>query len=474
MKQLIFLSLILVASKVLSQTGELVTRSMLENIVKVEKGFGVIVGQDDNNYYIATANHVIESNGSKKKNVQVEHFRMASEDLTADVFKNSYPSDKQDLAVLILSKNQTTFRKPDNMGISNRNYDLRGTEVWYVKDDWLIPVNPCVISSSEDDLLNKLRLEKCDIIDGNSGSPIISKNGIEGIITNDRPGLEGEALSISFISKAFNEWKIPFGNIIDEKRIWGANLPGDGRKVVKEGETWVIGQNGQYFFEELLMEDNSKIALDSSVSHIKIASQVTYIGKNVSILGAGFNGNNGNHGRPGGGGSDCSPGGSGTSGFSGKSGGDGKNIILNLGIKRFGTLLIDTSGGTGGTGGSGGSGGSGGKADCSSNCRGASGGTGGNGGNGGDGGNGGNIELKYYFIDDYYQRLSVERDVALIVDGGESGTGGEEGLGGPGGPGKDCKLFKKGGGGPGHNGLKGQKGNPGKTGSITFGVLPLN
>ena len=147
---------------------------------------------------------------------------------------------------------------------------------------------------------------------------------------------------------------------------------------VQAGKTKVITPKEQNLIvEHWIMEDNSTIIIDPSLSIWKFTANKATIGKNCKIIARGKNGKSGTNGTQGKSHANCTNAGHGINGGNGGNGSNGINLDLNFNIVSLGSIEINSSGGNGGIGGNGGNGGNGGRARCGKNC---------NGGNGGNGG----------------------------------------------------------------------------------------
>lgn len=225
----------------------------------------------------------------------------------------------------------------------------------------------------------------------------------------------------------------------------------------------VLIERSVLHLERLVLEDGAVLRLAPSISHLQLNAEQAWIGNKVSILARGADGRAGREGQDVSGAAACQAGVAGTDGGSGSRGGDGADLELSLGLRSFGSLLIDTRGGAGGAGGRGGAGGAGGDSDT---CIGAPGGQGGRGGNGGGGGKGGDVSLRYWSLDSagHIPFSNYGPGIWLETAGGAGAVAGTAGAGGNGGAGQafkrstGIKVFRD-------SGIAGAAGAPGQPGA---------
>lgn len=171
---------------------------------------------------------------------------------------------------------------------------------------------------------------------------------------------------------------------------------------------------------------------------------------------------------------ECEDGTPGTPGAAGTAGGNGRDLLLTMGISRFDGLTIDASGGAGGGGGGGGTGSDGGAAK---GCHAGDGGDGASGGNGGGGGNGGNIELRFW-VTEPGVRVPVTNYGVGVTLRSEAGDAGAAGAGGKGGEGGRARYEKRSNGKTiareaGDDGATGQPGRAGREGAAGRTLLEV-
>ncbi|NMY50107.1 hypothetical protein [Pseudomonas sp. WS 5011] len=220
--------------------------------------------------------------------------------------------------------------------------------------------------------------------------------------------------------------------------------------------------------ERLVLEDGATLRLAPGLPRFELRAEQAWIGRDVRLLARGSDASAGRAGAAGSAGKSCANGEAGQPGEAGGAGAAGTDLQITLGLRSFGSLLLDTRGGAGSAGGSGGDGGDGGAAD---RCAGGAGGTGGRGGEGGAGGRGGTVALRYWSLSEagYIPVSNHGPGVQILTAGGLGAAGGRGGKGGIAGAGEfstrgnGIKVYRNG-GAPGEAGLTGAPGSSGETG----------
>lgn len=228
--------------------------------------------------------------------------------------------------------------------------------------------------------------------------------------------------------------------------------------IIKSKQKYSFGESDIVVADTLIMEDSSRIELNSLKRENYLHSKVLIVGNHCSIVGSGINGKQGRSGRSGNSPvGPCKSGTSGTEGGRGLDGTPGVNLFLYLEhVTLKSSLIIDLHGGDGGTGGSGGEGGSG--TSGIVHCNGGNGGAGGNGGNGANGGEGGTIAI---YCPAGLSEL-VHKNFKVRNQGGAFGRAGRGGYSGTGGLGPSGRNGKN-----GKQGEEGFDGFVGKNGKLT-------
>ena len=182
------------------------TESLKKNVVAVranfaegenEKGFGFIVGEQNNLLYVVTAAHVVRG-VDKDKNAQSIRLKFYT-DLRWYEASFVYHWDKEDLALLELAKpaSLTNWRR-DCADLQPRTYQkVRFIGQHGNEPNWVDPGLDGNIYQDNDPELN---FAIGTIRPGTSGAPLITARGIVGMITKDDIG-SSTALKLTQIQK---------------------------------------------------------------------------------------------------------------------------------------------------------------------------------------------------------------------------------------------------------------------------------
>lgn len=182
------------------------TESLKKNVVAIranfaegenEKGFGFIVGEQNNLLYVVTAAHVVRG-VDKDKNAQAIRLKFYT-DLRWFEASFVYHWDKEDLALLELTKpaSVTNWRR-DCADLQPRTYQkVRFIGQHGNEPNWVDPGLDGNIYQDNDPELN---FAIGTIRPGTSGAPLITAKGIVGMITKDDIG-SSTALKLTQIQK---------------------------------------------------------------------------------------------------------------------------------------------------------------------------------------------------------------------------------------------------------------------------------
>ncbi len=237
---------------------------------------------------------------------------------------------------------------------------------------------------------------------------------------------------------------------------------------IKAGSTYVIdSQKSKLSLDNLIIDDKANIQLARDVDLWVVDAKAASIGYGVVISGAGRDGRDGSDGKSHREATSCQAGRAGGDGLDGSSGTRGASVHWSMGIKSFGSVKVNLSGGRGGRGGAGGDGQN---VPDFPNCT-QAGGSAGQGGQGGSGGKGGSFRFHYTLEEGVLEDLTNSIEVG--ISGGLRGKGGQAGLAGVGTSGR--YINKKtlsgsrswvAGGGDGRQGETGTSGASGDNGSL--------
>ena len=192
-----------------------------------ENGFGTVIAEKDNKLYIVTAKHVVYdldekgfiSIDNKTKSATVKFFSDQGKDYAATLLK--LPNTSLDISLL-------EIEKPKNYEWSKDFYSKaiqKGTKVWFIgrSGKWYIPTGSFVGSindvSSDDEIL----IDISSIQPGTSGAPLMSADGMVGLIFEDAAG-GSKAYPvdkiIKLITKTWNyEWQMNLNTNITQPMI---------------------------------------------------------------------------------------------------------------------------------------------------------------------------------------------------------------------------------------------------------------
>lgn len=212
---------------------------------------------------------------------------------------------------------------------------------------------------------------------------------------------------------------------------------------VKKGQVYTLGTDVDFLqLDQLTLADKSTLVIPGSYPTFTLEAQEAYIGADVKIIGSAYSFDNKKLDGASNTNSfkntsdsviaeaiDCKQPLDGIVGKNGEDGISGVDVILRLGLKTFGSLSIDTSGGSGGDGQKGGDGQN---ADQSEHCPLTTGGAAGAGGNAGNGGQAGDIQLTYLHASNQSLLDLAEENTRLVQLGGSPGEVGKAGQPGKG------------------------------------------
>jgi hypothetical protein len=150
-----------------------------------QTGFGFIVGQEANQLVVITADHVVRGDdpGAEDKTPLITFFENQGTQIRGKLQTVRLPKESGDLAV-ILVKNPG-FVSPLNEAIDPRPA-ARGLQVWLIgrAGDWNVPASPGVVAQI-DSFTQRLQVEGLAARVGSSGGPLVSSDGIVGMIVMD-------------------------------------------------------------------------------------------------------------------------------------------------------------------------------------------------------------------------------------------------------------------------------------------------
>jgi hypothetical protein len=169
-----------------------------------QTGFGFIVGQQQNQFVVVTANHVVRGDdpGSEDKAPLITFFQNQGSQARGTLETVGLPTGHGDLAVILVPNPGSATFVTDAIDTTPPE---RGFRVWIIGrgGGWNIPVSPGVVVGS-DPFNQSIQVENLAARVGSSGGPLVSSKGIVGMVVND-DGLYSEATPISAIRTQVSE-----------------------------------------------------------------------------------------------------------------------------------------------------------------------------------------------------------------------------------------------------------------------------
>lgn len=167
-------------------------------------GFGFIVGQQQNQLVVVTANHVVRGDepDAEDKAPLITFFLDQGSQARGRLETVGLPTGHGDLAVILVQNPGSATFVRDAIDTTRPE---RGLRVWIVGrgGSWDIPVSPGVVAGT-DPFNQSIQVENLAARVGSSGGPLVSSKGIVGMVVND-DGLYTEATPISAIRTQVSE-----------------------------------------------------------------------------------------------------------------------------------------------------------------------------------------------------------------------------------------------------------------------------
>ena len=221
-----------------------------------QDGFGFVVGESASGVYVVTANHVVRGTGPGEtaERVMLTWFRRSGEEFPATLLSTS--DERRDVAVLRVDLPGGMALRPELMLRSSGRLG-RSTPVWYVGRgrEWYVPTQPGAVNRI--DLDDQISIDGLNVQVGTSGAPLITDDGVAGMIIEDFIGGVVKATDIGFIERAFAAWTHPWGlqdDVGPSPAVSGTAAgaverdgltPSDGLRPTKGGTTKLLGSAGQ-------------------------------------------------------------------------------------------------------------------------------------------------------------------------------------------------------------------------------------
>ena len=170
-------------------------------------GFGFITAVEGGYTYVATANHVVRGyEGDNQADKVTVRFFGSRKPMAATVLKSH--DQALDIGVIKVKGKPTRswYRAASGVGAKTD----RGTLVRFIgrSGTWYTPARPGTVNYIDPDL--GLVLEGLSVIVGTSGAPLISADGIVGLMTTDAAGDLSRACPIGDVRKKLRSWKVPW------------------------------------------------------------------------------------------------------------------------------------------------------------------------------------------------------------------------------------------------------------------------
>ncbi|AUM12906.1 hypothetical protein Kalk_10940 [Ketobacter alkanivorans] len=186
---------------------------------RVEKGFAIVIGENKDKYYFATANHVVRGKTSREKTESISVQFHLAEALKFDADLHSVSDRKYDIAFFTVKKHQQAIRlsahndRPpmvlfrwDSMG--SPNSDLVGRTVSSIGKlgKWEVISKQARIERQESPYLY---IKNLNVDKGSSGSPLLDENGFIGLLT-DHDADSTKAISLTQVKALAQKHGIPW------------------------------------------------------------------------------------------------------------------------------------------------------------------------------------------------------------------------------------------------------------------------
>lgn len=159
-------------------------------------GFGFIVGQQQNQLVVVTADHVVRGDDAEDKTPLITFFLNQGSQVEGKLEAVGLPRGRGDLAVILVPNPGFASFVTDAIDTAPA---ARGDRMWVIgrAGGWNIPASPGVVAGT-DPFSQRIQVENLAARVGSSGGPLVSSKGIVGMIVDD-DGLYTEATLISSI-----------------------------------------------------------------------------------------------------------------------------------------------------------------------------------------------------------------------------------------------------------------------------------
>ncbi len=171
----------------------------------VQEGFGFVTGVRDGEVYIATANHTVRGDFEDAVSVQAAHHQHQGRVFNATLL--STHDSTIDLAVLTVRIPEKTALLFD---VVSGEAAKRGQAVKFIgrSGTWFTPARPGLVNDVNE-AQHEIIVEGLPVAVGTSGAPLISDDGIVGMIVRDNAEL-ATATNIGIVRRQFDRWQHPW------------------------------------------------------------------------------------------------------------------------------------------------------------------------------------------------------------------------------------------------------------------------
>jgi hypothetical protein len=174
-------------------------------------GFGFIVGEQGGDLVVVTADHVVDFDdpeaGDAAKSPVINFFNRQGQDVSGRLQTKRLRPDSGDLAVILV-------RNPGFVSIKKEAIDTvaveRSRDVWAVgrRGEWDIPPAPGKVKGTHP-ITHRIFVEGLAVGAGSSGGPLISRNGIVGMIVADGNSIEATPIA-AIQTQVRDGWHYPW------------------------------------------------------------------------------------------------------------------------------------------------------------------------------------------------------------------------------------------------------------------------
>lgn len=259
-----------------AQDGAEMAMSLRPNVVAIEaewhdgtmrEGFGFVVGQRGRTAYIATARHILHEDRPNEgaRSASIRFFGLPiMETFEATIL----PLQAQSIDLGVLSVEWSAGPEWVREALASSDHQLGfGTPVWFIgrEGEWYVPAQPGAFN-------RYIRVDRSIRVDnlparvGTSGAPLLTHNGIVGMIVRAAPGVETMAVPIAEIRFAIQEWQLPFDLI----------------HATPARENFILAQSGVRHNGAFLRVDISEAGMNDTKINISIECRKNWTGQTAA------------------------------------------------------------------------------------------------------------------------------------------------------------------------------------------------